>query len=518
MSDGEAIGELAIGELTDEGSPVLPPQPVTKRFATHSFVTDADDTPPNTPVPGRILSTFSIRRQITAGDAGRFGPRVEVSFDSEIALANGDRNLDPLLETFSDGREVRLKVGVIVAGMAPSYDSLQDAVVATAGTFTADLDSIRLRLGDQGLLLQDELQTRHYAGTGGREGDLELAGRSKPYAIGKCNNVPAQLIDPAQLIYQVATKYLDFPFMIYDAGIQVPAPSAWPSYSALVAAAVEPGEAAVCLPEACFKLGSPPFGTVTADLRTGYDYETKDTATLIDEILRDAGVPAPGRAISYLSGVDEDEVGFFQAAGQNGSVEDAVSALAGAAGAVLAPDRTGVYRLLWLDVATLDEPPAFSFSDSAILNITQTPPAYGVPWRSWVIGSTRNWTLQTASDLAISAPRARQQLVEREYLEARTFDPVVAQDYHTSRETNLIPSFYSTKNPALNFGNRMAAWYSGGRVLYTVLVKTALCQVDVGDIVHITSARWNLDSGWAGMVVAVNDDLAAVETQITLFG
>ena len=54
--------------------------------------------------------------------------------------------------------------------------------------------------------------------------------------------------------------------------------------------------------------------------------------------------------------------------------------------------------------------------------------------------------------------------------------------------------------------------------MYQIMVKTALCQVEIGDVVEITLARWDLDAGKRFVVIAVSDDVGAVETEITLFG
>ena len=90
--------------------------------------------------------------------------------------------------------------------------------------------------------------------------------------------------------------------------------------------------------------------------------------------------------------------------------------------------------------------------------------------------------------------------------------------HSTSRESELIPTFQSAPGGAIALGNRLVEWYALGRAMYQITVKTAMCQIEIGDVVEITSARWDLDAGKRCVVLAVSDDVGAVETEITLFG
>lgn len=512
-----ALGEFAISELSGEGAPITAATPTTLRFATHTMVTASNDTPANTAVEGRLTGSFLLRREIAGGSAGRFGGLIATTITSELEIANADRELDELLTGYVDGRAVRLKIGTTsLSGgstVMPRYDALQLAHTAIAGTFGADQDTLRLRLRDQGLELQGEIQTRTYAGTGGREGGAALAGRSKPLLLGRAANIQAQLIDEAYLVYQVTTGAVSS-IAPYDSGVAIPIASNHATYGGMLAANCPPGQAVTCLNEGVFRLQIVASGAVTADVLTAVD----STAGLIDLILQEAGVPAARRSITTIADADDDEPGYFQPAGSNASIESVIAALAEAAGASFGTDRSGVYRLVWLDRDALAGAADFSFGWNDLVDLERLPLPYGVPWRGWVIGSERNWTVQSPSELAGNVSEARRQYLEREYRAVRTADPEVAVNHQTSRETDLVPTFYYTGAPAVRFGNRMAAWYSSGRGLYRAIVKTALCQIEVGDIVEITAPRWGLDAGLKCMAVGVTDDLGAVTTELLLFG
>ena len=195
-----AISEFAISEMSGEGAPVLVPAAGVERFATHSITTGPSDDPPSTPLEGRILGNFALRREIANGPDGMLGGLIRTEIASEVVLDNSDRSLDYLLDLFVDGRAVRFLIGP----PSGAYQDMQLVLTATGGSFAATETTIRLRLRDPGLLLQSEIQDQVYAGTGGQEGDPALMGRSKPLLYGSCLNVPVQLIDEALLVYQVA--------------------------------------------------------------------------------------------------------------------------------------------------------------------------------------------------------------------------------------------------------------------------------------------------------------------------
>ena len=507
-----AFSEVAVSAMTDEGNPTLVPAPDVIRLGTHSFTTDATDSPANTPISGRVLGNFVLRREISGGPDGMFGGLTRTELASEVVLANGDRGLDSLIGKYVDGREIRFMIGPTTG----AYQDMQRVFTTTAGAISADRDTVRVRLRDQGLLLQSEIQKQYYTGDGKREGDPILTGRSKPLLYGRCNNVPAQLIDEALLVYQVSDNLPLLSLTIYDAGVAIPQASQKLFYNGMVAADCPPGEAVVCLPQGFFRLQIRPSGQVTVNAATETD---GSTAGLIDQILADAGVPSGMRSITSIPDHDTDQPGYFQAAGTNSSVEDVVGQLAFAAGAAFGADREGIFRLTWLDPDTFGRGPDYIFTDRDLVGNTpeRVPLAYGIPWRGWVIGAARNWTVQTA-ELAQNISPQRRQFLDREFREIRTANPDIALRHSTSKELDLLRTFYAATGAPIRLGNRLLEWYALGRAMYRVVVKTALCQVELGDIVEIRSAHWDLDTGKRFFVVAVGDDIAAVETEMMLFG
>ena len=76
-----------------------------------------------------------------------------------------------------------------------------------------------------------------------------------------------QSVDPAILTYQLNAGAIEEVEAVYDAGISVPLGTDLPTYASLAAASTANAVCDTCLAEGFIKLGSIPFGAVTADLK-----------------------------------------------------------------------------------------------------------------------------------------------------------------------------------------------------------------------------------------------------------
>src|SRR5690606_29502373 len=81
-------------------------------------------------------------------------------------------------------------------------------------------ERISIPLRDRQAELEVPLQDDLYAGTGGLEGTADLTDKPRPVALGDVRNVPAVLVDPARLIYQVADSEIEA-LTVYDRGIEL---------------------------------------------------------------------------------------------------------------------------------------------------------------------------------------------------------------------------------------------------------------------------------------------------------
>jgi hypothetical protein len=144
---------------------------------------------------------------------------------------------------------------------------------SVAGAWSTDRPQVvRLSIQTLAAKLQGRLQALTYAGSGGENGTADMTGRTRPLVFGHCLNVTAQIVDPANLIYQLHSGAIEAISAVYDQGVEVPfddsgGPHDYPTYAELEAAVVPIGFYSSCIAQGYFKLGSVPLGAVTADVK-----------------------------------------------------------------------------------------------------------------------------------------------------------------------------------------------------------------------------------------------------------
>jgi len=141
-------------------------------------------------------------------------------------------------------------------------------------------------------LLDRDLLSLEYQGTGGAEGPPALKGKLKPRSFGTCLSVEPTLVDAASWIYQVhgygavsAIKPYEFAQALDPAknkGDQ-------PTFNALKALTLVPGEWATCLQQGMFRLGGTPAQKISADVQSG---GATTVATILPQLLTIASIPA----------------------------------------------------------------------------------------------------------------------------------------------------------------------------------------------------------------------------------
>lgn len=167
-----------------------------------------------------------------------------------------------------DGYPCRLLYGEYGAPYS-TYKQIPAGRVGSLDVQTGNLGELAL-LGPDVELKKDVL-TASYAGTGGAEGQEELKGTLKPFAIGRCENIQALLIDPVNLIWQYhgygPTQDVE---AAYENALTLgPAKLVAATYDELAGYTAEqlpPGTWAKAPAVGMFRFGGEPIGKVTADV------------------------------------------------------------------------------------------------------------------------------------------------------------------------------------------------------------------------------------------------------------
>lgn len=207
-----------------------------------------------------------------------------------------------------------------------------DGTVGPLGERVNQVSKITL-LGKEAALDSD-LLTAFYEGTGGYEGELEIAGTLKPWLSGTCDNVDPIRLDPEYQIYQVhgygAVQEIS---MVYSNAVELGAPkSDVASYEALLGLALIEGEWATCLARGMFRLGADPTNArITADVKGAKDGSTYNgtIGSIAQQLIRWAGVSGSDIDASTFAPFTQ-EVGIYRK--EQVSIKDAVREIFGPAG------------------------------------------------------------------------------------------------------------------------------------------------------------------------------------------
>ena len=506
---------------------------LTIRFASKSFATRGDDTPAHIFFDGRLMSGLTIGRRLTAGPDGQFGSLIEATF-GEIELANHDGGLNSLIQAYyADGRQIRVKIGAteIFGGRerVKNYTSFATVYSAVAGDWSIEGDSVRLRVATLASRLQDRLQSQTYAGSGGVQGTEDMTGRTVPTAFGRCLNVPAQVLDPTVLTFDLHGGPLDSITAVYDAGIALGLDVDYATYDELATSSVLDGEYSSCLAAGKIKLGLAPTGSVTADIQgdnqlfdaRGY---TDEHGGVMKKILMNYSDLVDSQidlaSFDALDVLQPASMGLFLPAGDQSTIEQVLEQIAFSCGAFVGQDRSGLYRVQRLDAPAANQ--HWTFTDRELLDLRQERLPYRIPWKSWGIGYQRNWTTQTGTDLAGGVTQERRAFLEAEYRYVYAQEPNIALQHFTSSGAPLVSSLFIDKTVAETEAQRRIALYGLGRAYYRVIVPTALFSVEIGQTVRLISNKYGLTAGRNCVVVSIDDDAGSdtklATTEMLVFG
>lgn len=270
-----------------------------------------------------------------------------------------------------------------------------------------------------------------------------------------------------------------------------------------------------------FRLGSSPYGQVTADVIEGLEPRFRTAAALFRRVLEAAGVgheqiSAPDCVA--LDALNNATLGVYVT--DDTTNADVLDDITRSVGAWWASDTAGVLRIQRLEAPS--GAPAISLTASNIVDgtLSRVPlnngglPVYRVTARG-----AQNWTVQSTG-LVGSVPSARRARL------AQAFKTVTATD-GTVQTTNLLA-------PEIVVETRLACVAAvtaeAARLLTLYKVKrdrfearvvadaAMLNLIDLGVVVEITLPRFGLDSGKLFRIIGYQLDPSAGTAALTLWG
>lgn len=501
------------------------------RFATQSFTTRPTDAPAHSYIPGYLKSNLQLGRRVTQSAEGQFGALIEATY-GEIELDNSEGQLDELVRAYrADGRSVTMKIGATELTnlgrkrMQP-YQFFETVYRTVAADFFHEENTVRIALSSMMSRLDNRLQQQVYTGSGGVSGTEDMTGRTMPATLGRCLNVSAQILDPTILTYDVHSGSISEVQAVYDAGVELSFYTNYPSYAALASATIPDGAYGTSLVAGKIKIGTPPFGQITANVRgdidNGNGFYVGLHASIIRMVLRDyAGFTNSQLdldSFDVLNSLQTWEMGLFLPAGDQSTTRDVIERIAVSCGAIVGQDRSGLFRVKRLDAPKAS--PDWIFTDRDILmdRFARLRLPYRVPWRTWDVGYSKNWTIQSEGEIAAGVSATRKTFLESEYRHAYALNATISQAHATSHTAPFRPALFVGSVGAQQEADRLIALYSYDRAMYRFAIKTALFSVELGQTIRIILDRYDLQNGRNFVVTEIYDDADTAETDLVVFG
>lgn len=470
-------------------------------FSDDGFVTARTDTPADTYFDPRLLAALNFERQLFAG--GQLSGR-SVPGAGTLLLNNADGLLDPMTALAFDGRRVR----VLLGGEGFVYSEFATIFDGTADGVEFDDVSVTVRLRDLQSLFEAGVARGTYGGTGGLDGRAGLKDREKPLAFGRVYHVPAVLVDPATLTYQVHDGAIEEVDAVYDAGLALTRVGGVPAA----------GQFSVDTATGTFRLGASAAGTVTADLRGdkagGIYVET--VAGLIARLATtraatEAPIPIDAAGFAAFDASHGDRVGVWIHDGS--TMGEVLDALADSVGAHYGFNRAG--RMTIARVEPPAEQAVAAYDDFHVLALERLAVARPV-WRQSV-EYRRYWQpLDAASVAGAVGEEARADLAEPVRIEA-VADPAVRLR-HPLSEDAVATTLLTDPASAAGEAARLLSIFGPGRVAFRVLLKSQAFALELGQTVRLTYPRHGLEAGRNLVIVGMVEESAVNEITLDLWG
>lgn len=538
-------------------------------LSSHGFISEPADTPANTYYAPRIMAALTFERSLYS--SGRLSGR-SVPGAGTLIIANADGELDHLAELAWGGRRVRVYLGGADFALA-EYGLIYDGTAQ--GLSWGDAE-ITVNLRDLTYVLDREIQSAKYAGTGGVEGGTDLKARRKPDAWGICRNVEPIYLGPdsGQHRFAVASGPIVGVLGVYDRGAALaydPTPTA--------------GEWSVDLATGVITLGGAYNGPVTCDV-IGRRYLAVTSATSasigtgpqtlsigtghalvpgmrvrIASAANPAGEWMDGPVFSYAAGVlrvtVDAVVGSVTASDWTispwGTVAGIGRAIAAQAGVTVFDDAAlaalDLYQPatvgLWLpeggnglsildqiangsgchwgfdrsgafEMGRLSAPttPQASYDATQVLSLERQ--ATAEPAHEVTVRYRRNWRPLTTDQLA-GVAMGTETWWSQEWRQVAASDADVLTAYPLS-EPIEIDGIFDAEADAAAEAARQLALFGVHRDYFRVQLKVQPLALELGDTVSVTHARYGLGAGRALRAVDLAEDMDAYEVELGVWG
>jgi hypothetical protein len=455
----ETFGTLPFATVPND---IVTPAEATLRYSDTGYISKPTDSVPNTSFEGSVSAGLQITRTTPAvPEASR---RVTVQVGT-FSLTNDDGSLDGEVQNDTvDGRKCRVLLGLNTNG----YDQFVPIYTGRMVEWDNDGTNVNVNVRDESYRLDIPLQTDLYDGTGGYNGDSNLAGKPRPLGFGKHLNISPPLINGASLIYQVSSRSILAVDSVYDRGATITTGADYANYAALAAATVAGGTYATCVAFGLFRLGSAPSGLVTCDVRGDAVGGYVDTTALIAKrIIKDfGGLADTDLNLATWNSFDTNlpgTIGWWQGTA-SALVSDALNAILAHCAGWWGANPNGKFEVGRISPPTSDSY-VQALAEKDMIKLEILPPLSGTdpPRFRQRVGYQKNWTPQQDTDLAAVVGASRRQFLAQDYRLTSSTDLSVQASFLLATDPDPLGSLFDNQSDAQSLGDGLLTIYKAKR-------------------------------------------------------
>jgi hypothetical protein len=495
--------------------------------ATVPFISLDTDRLPNQQFLGTFSGDLRIDRSIGTGNVGYGGFASSIS---ELSLINADGEYDDVVAGWSiNGQPISVTVGEMLGrDVVGPYDQFEVVASLMGERFQVSRRSLIIETRDLTIPLNKTVQTGVYSGTGGLEGDADIAGKRRPFGDGIVFNAAPQLVLASELLYQFNGEAVASVLAVKDGGAGLTFYADYASAAALRADAlnIPGGSYGTSIAEGYFLLGALPAKGITVDF-VGLRLTTADiirnvalnSAELQDQDINDA-------TFEEVNILQPAEIGYYLDANSSETCAEMFSRLMEGIGGWWGMSTMGRLQIRLMLAPDADESLASYNTTGTLIELDRIrlPDTVDPPPHRCRVAYARNWTIMSAGDLAgviAETDPALAAYLGEPYKLAVTSDAdsaAILGRFPFAPDPNPIESYFANVGDAQAEADRLLLLYSSGMSAYRFVAKNALFLHQIGDVVEITDSRLGLEEGRAVRLVAISDALSTMTTEMVGFG
>jgi hypothetical protein len=449
---------------------------------------------------------------------GSIGGKTNISY-GEITLVNNDGALNALADDYFDGRTLTLKRG----NPANAYGTFTTVLVATIESVAVERQIVSIRLRDNAVTLDTPFSSVKYAGTNvlpaGIEGTADdIKGQSKPRVFGRIALMQPKMVNTSKLIYQVNNGAVDSIVNVYDAGAYLSRGATdYTSQADMEANAPASGTFRAWPAGGCFRLGSSPYGTISACVVEKWDYTQSNASGIIQRILTELGYTSANWVAADFTALSQRNAGSLGVLVKDDeNTSSLLTRICQSIGAWWGFDSLGRFR-----VARLDAPSgtaAATFTDIDILDLERRPPDTQALWQA-TVKSDMNYAVQSGTSLAgiVSDNRVNWLMLESRDQKASN---ATVKSIRLLADDQTYDSLLNGISQAQAESNRRLTLFSTRRDTVTMTIPDPYnyTSIDLGSVVSLQTSRLGYGAGKLFTVIGVNLDYQSNTFDLTLWG